>query len=293
MNAWPANARSSGTSRLKSPNKQKTSASAQNKRATAILERLAAANPDPHCELYFETPFQLLTSVILSAQTTDKSVNACMEPLYRKGIPLGEDSSSPKFVPFTPEHVVQLGDAALLQHIRRIGLAPTKARNVCRMAAILVREHGSKVPRSREELEALPGVGRKTASVVLGEIWGDPTIAVDTHVFRVTKRLSLHREKKPEACEDKLLAIIPQTWLPKAHHWFILHGRYTCTAQRPRCESCILSDLCTAPEKNSPEKTIKRSTAPKLKAPKLKAPKLKAPKLKAPKPKVRKGSAGD
>ena len=284
MNVLPANARSLGTSRLKSLNNQKTSASTKSERATAILKRLAAASPDPHCELYFETPFQLLTSVILSAQTTDKSVNACMEPLYQKGIPLGGDGgSTPRFVPFTPEHVVQLGEAALLQHIRRIGLAPTKARNVCRMAAILVREYGSNVPRLREELEALPGVGRKTASVVLGEIWGDPTIAVDTHVFRVTKRLSLQREKTPESCEEKLLAIIPQTWLPKAHHWFILHGRYTCTAQRPRCESCILADLCTAPEKHSPEKTVERSVAQKLKAQKPKAPKAK----------VRKGSARD
>lgn len=194
------------------------------------LEQLAANNPKPHCELFYRTPYQLLVSVVLSAQATDKSVNKCMQPLYEAG--------------FTPESVLELGAEGLLTKIRTIGLAPTKARNVAKLTRILVDEHDGQVPRSREELEALPGVGRKTANVVLGEIWREPVIAVDTHVFRVTARLGLQREPSPEKAELELMKVIPQEWLPDAHHWFILHGRYTCKAARPECETCVLREIC-------------------------------------------------
>jgi endonuclease-3 len=194
------------------------------------LSQLAANNPRPHCELYYRTPYQLLVSVVLSAQTTDKSVNKCMQPLYDAG--------------FTPETVLKMGAEELLGKIRTIGLAPTKARNVARLTRILVDNHGGQVPRSRDQLEALPGVGRKTANVVLAEVWRDPVLAVDTHVFRVTNRLGLQRETSPEKAELELMKVIPQEWLPDAHHWFILHGRYTCKALRPECATCILRDLC-------------------------------------------------
>jgi endonuclease-3 len=195
-----------------------------------ILRRLAVAMPDPRCELFYRTEFQLLVSVVLSAQTTDKMVNAAMTPLYE--------------ATFTPATVLALGEAGLLALIRRIGLAPTKARNVHKLAGLLLSRHGGQVPRTRAELEDLPGVGRKTANVVLGELFGEPTIAVDTHVFRVTRRLGLHHERTPEKCEQVLLRLIDPAQLPRAHHWFILHGRYTCKALRPACALCCLRDVC-------------------------------------------------
>jgi endonuclease-3 len=197
-----------------------------------LFERFAAANPDPRCELVFQTPFQLLVSVVLSAQTTDKMVNEAMAPLYA-----AEGG-------FTPETVLSLGEEGFLAKIRRIGLAPTKARNVTKLARLILERHGGQVPRSREELEALPGVGHKTASVVLAEIWREPTLAVDTHVFRVGRRLGLHDEKTPDKCEAALLKLIDRRWLPSAHHWLILHGRYTCKALRPDCDHCVVKDLC-------------------------------------------------
>ena len=153
-----------------------------------------------------------------------------MQPLYEAG--------------FTPETVLGLGADGLLAKIRTIGLAPTKARNVSRLTKILVDTHAGQVPRSREELEALPGVGRKTANVVLAEIWREPVLAVDTHVFRVTARLGLQSEASPEKAELELMKVIPREWLPDAHHWFILHGRYTCKAMRPECGTCVLRELC-------------------------------------------------
>lgn len=184
----------------------------------------------PRCELYYETPFQLLVSVVLSAQTTDKSVNLAMEPLYKKG--------------FTPESLLQMGQENFLASIRRIGLAPTKAKHVFALTKLLLEHHQGIVPSTREELEALPGVGRKTANVVLGEIFHQPTIAVDTHVFRVGQRLGWHNEKTPLKAELALLKIIPKEDLPQAHHWMVLHGRYTCKAIKPKCDTCYLSDLC-------------------------------------------------
>lgn len=197
---------------------------------TRQLETLAAHNPQPHCELFYRTPYQLLVSVVLSAQTTDKSVNKCMQPLYESG--------------FTPQTVLELGAEGLLAKIRTIGLAPTKAKNVANLTRILVDQYAGQVPRTREALESLPGVGRKTANVVLGEIWHEPVLAVDTHVFRVTARLGLQREASPEKAETELMKVIPREWLPDAHHWFILHGRYTCKAMAPACDQCILRELC-------------------------------------------------
>jgi len=195
-----------------------------------VMQRFAAACPEPRCELYYRTPFQLLLSVVLSAQTTDKAVNAAMMSSYDAGL--------------TPEAVVAMGEHNLLHLIRRIGLAPTKARRAVALAKILIDQHGSEVPSDRTSLEALPGVGRKTASVVLGEIFRQPTLAVDTHVFRVTQRLGLHHCKTADACSDVLAALIAAKYLPQAHHWFVLHGRYVCKARAPQCGSCLLSDLC-------------------------------------------------
>ena len=196
------------------------------------LTRWHDQNPNPSCELYFTSPFQLLVSVVLSAQTTDKMVNRVMTPLYNKG--------------FSPRTVVDMGQTKLFNYIKQIGLARTKSKNVLALATIIIEQHSGDIPSSRPALEALPGVGRKTASVVLGELGLEPTIAVDTHVFRVARRLGMHREKQPSKCEQELLRLIPETYLPKAHHWFILHGRYTCKSTKPACEVCLLADLCPA-----------------------------------------------
>lgn len=203
---------------------------ARKKIVQKFMRIMRTINPDPKCELYYKTHFQLLVSVILSAQTTDKMVNLCMEPLYRQG--------------FTPDDVLIMGEDGLLEKIRRIGLAPTKAKNVFRTAAILKKVHKGRVPKTRAELEALPGVGRKTANVVLGELFQEPTLAVDTHVFRVTSRLGLHKETSPEKCEQALHQVVPPRYLPKGHHWFILHGRYVCTAKAPQCHSCPVRSFC-------------------------------------------------
>jgi endonuclease III len=195
-----------------------------------VLKRLESDNPDPRCELFYRTPYQLLVAVVLSAQATDKIVNRCMQPLFEAG--------------FSPASALALGEAGILSKIRAIGLAPTKARNIYALTEILLAKHGGEVPDKREDLEALPGVGRKTANVVLGEIFRQPTLAVDTHVFRVTTRLGFHQEKSPEKCEAVLLSLVPTSKLPRAHHWFILHGRYVCKAQRPDCGNCTLRAVC-------------------------------------------------
>jgi endonuclease-3 len=198
-----------------------------------VIKRLRAACPDPKTELIFHTPYQLLVSVVLSAQTTDKMVNRCMQPLY-------DDQKQA----FTPELVTSWGEKKLLGFIKSIGLAPTKAKNITRLSQLLLEHHQGEVPLSRGDLEALPGVGRKTANVVLAELTGAPTLGVDTHVLRVTRRLGLHHETLAASAERELLKIIPKNYLPKAHHWFILHGRYTCKAQKPLCETCVLNDIC-------------------------------------------------
>lgn len=186
--------------------------------------------PEPRCELYYETPYQLLISVVLSAQTTDKSVNKCMEPLYKNG--------------FGPETVLEWGVAKLLKHIKSIGLAPTKAKHIVALTKLLKTKFHGKIPDNHKDLETLPGVGRKTANVILGEVFGQPTLAVDTHVFRVGYRLGLHREASPQKAEGELLKVIDSSHLPAAHHWLILHGRYTCKAINPTCESCQLLSIC-------------------------------------------------
>jgi endonuclease-3 len=214
----------SSASKAESTNQKKA-------RVEKILERFFSSNPAPKCELHFHTPYQLLVSVVLSAQATDKSVNAAMTDLYDHGL--------------SPGDVLKMGEIGFLEKIRKIGLAPTKAKNVIKLTEIIHTKYSDQIPTTREELEALPGVGRKTANVILGEIFKEPTLAVDTHVYRVTARLGLHKESTPEKSEPVILNLIDKKWLPMAHHWFILHGRYTCLARSPKCGECKIADLCS------------------------------------------------
>ena len=195
-----------------------------------IFSRLRAANPTPTTELEYGTPFELLISVLLSAQATDVSVNKATRQLYR--------------LANTPQAMLDLGVDALMAQIQTIGLFRTKGRNVIATCRILVEQHGGQVPPSRAALEALPGVGRKTANVVLNTAFGEPTIAVDTHIFRVANRSGLAPGKNVDLVEQKLLKVIPKQFLHDAHHWLILHGRYTCTARKPQCWNCMIADLC-------------------------------------------------
>jgi len=195
-----------------------------------FFRRLAIANPAPETELDYRSPYTLLIAVVLSAQATDVSVNKASGPLF--------DAAG------TPRAMVALGEDALRGYIRTIGLYNTKARNVIKLSQMLIDRHGGEVPHDRKALEALPGVGRKTASVVLNAAFGQPTIAVDTHVFRVANRTGLARAKTANAVEDRLTRVIPVAWRRHAHHWLILHGRYVCTARKPRCPECVVSDLC-------------------------------------------------
>jgi endonuclease III len=195
-----------------------------------IFRRLQAANPNPTTELVYRTPFQLLVAVVLSAQATDKSVNKATEVLFKQFD--------------TPEKLAKLGAARLESYIKTIGLYRTKAKNVVALSEILVREHGGEVPAEREALERLPGVGRKTANVVLNTAFGQPTVAVDTHIFRVANRTGLATGKDVLAVEQKLLRFTPPEFLKNAHHWLILHGRYVCLARKPGCPQCAIRDLC-------------------------------------------------
>jgi endonuclease-3 len=196
----------------------------------AIFERLRAANPEPRTELHFSSPFELLVAVILSAQATDKSVNKATAGLFRAA--------------HTPAAMLALGVDGLSRHIRSIGLYNSKAKNIIETSRLLIERQSGEVPSSREELECLPGVGRKTANVVLNTAFGQPTIAVDTHIFRVANRIGLARGKTPRAVEDKLLKVVPPEFQKDAHHWLILHGRYTCKARNPACPTCVINDLC-------------------------------------------------
>lgn len=196
----------------------------------AIYERLRAANPAPATELAYATPFELLVAVVLSAQATDKSVNKATEKLYPKAR--------------TPEAIAKLGVEGLIPYISSIGLFRMKAKNVVALCEILLRDHGGKVPQTREALEALPGVGRKTANVVLNTAFGHPTIAVDTHIFRVANRTGLAPGADVLEVERKLEKFTPDEFKLGAHHWLILHGRYTCIARTPKCPVCIIRDLC-------------------------------------------------
>ncbi len=195
-----------------------------------IFKRFKANNPKPTTELEYSTPFELLISVILSAQATDVSVNKAMAKLYP--------------VANTPESILKLGVDGLKNYIKTIGLYNSKADNVIKTCKALVEQHNSQVPNNREALEALPGVGRKTANVVLNTAFGHPTMAVDTHIYRVSNRTKIAPGKNVLEVEKKLLKFVPKEYLIDAHHWLILHGRYTCIARKPRCGSCIIEDLC-------------------------------------------------
>ena len=199
------------------------------------FERLREANPNPTTELVYRTPFELLVAVMLSAQATDKSVNKATEVLFR-------DFN-------TPEQIARLGVAKLESYIKTIGLYRTKAKNVVALAKILVEQHGGEVPANREALEALPGVGRKTANVVLNTAFGQETMAVDTHIFRVANRTGLAPGKDVLEVEQKLLKFTPPEFLRNAHHWLILHGRYVCLARKPDCPRCLIRDLCEFKQK--------------------------------------------
>ena len=201
------------------------------------FRRFQAANPNPRGELQHIDPFTLLVAVVLSAQATDAGVNKATPALFK--------------IAATPEKMARLGEARLRQFIKTIGLYRMKAKNVIALSKKLIAEHGSKVPRTREALEALPGVGRKTANVVLNIAFGEPTIAVDTHVFRVGNRTGLAVGKNPLEVEMKLNAVVPEKYRLHAHHWLILHGRYVCLARRPLCEKCIIADLCKWPGKTT------------------------------------------
>ena len=202
-----------------------------------LFLRLKQANPAPTTELRYTTPFELLIAVILSAQSTDKGVNKATEKLFR--------------VANTPQQILDLGLRGLKRHVKTIGLFNTKASNILKTCKLLVERHGGQVPATRAELEALPGVGRKTANVVLNTAFGHPTIAVDTHIFRVANRTGLAPGKTVRAVEDRLNKVVPEEFRHDAHHWLILHGRYTCVARKPRCGSCVLFDLCVYRDKVS------------------------------------------
>lgn len=206
--------------------------------AFEFYRRLAEANPAPETELHYRNPYTLLVAVALSAQATDVSVNKATARLFAEVD--------------TPPKMVALGEAALRDHIKTIGLYNTKAKNVIALSEQLVRDHGGEVPADRDALEALPGVGRKTANVVMNVAFGAPTIAVDTHIFRVGNRTGLARGKTPLAVELKLEKATPAPFLAHAHHWLILHGRYVCKARRPECWRCIVADLCAFKPKTPP-----------------------------------------
>jgi len=206
----------------------------ERRRIAALFDRFAAAAPEPATELRYASPFTLLAAVVLSAQATDKSVNAATGPLFAAA--------------GTPASMAALGEQGLIPYIASIGLFRTKARNLVALSRILLEKHGGRVPLEREALQALPGVGRKTASVVLNELGAEAAVAVDTHVFRVAHRLGLSAGKTPEQVERDLLRIVPRKRLTRAHHWLILHGRYVCVARKPRCAECVVADLCPSRE---------------------------------------------
>ena len=200
-----------------------------------LFLRLKQANPAPTTELRYTTPFELLVAVILSAQSTDKGVNKATEKLFQ--------------VANTPQQILDLGLRGLKRYVKTIGLFNTKASNILKTCKLLLERHGGQVPATRAELEALPGVGRKTANVVLNTAFGHPTIAVDTHIFRVANRTGLAPGKTVRAVEDQLNRVVPEEFRHDAHHWLILHGRYTCVARKPRCGSCVIFDLCSYKDK--------------------------------------------
>ena len=203
-----------------------------------IFARLQSANPHPTTELEYSAPFELLVAVILSAQATDKGVNLATRKLFSKAN--------------TPEMIITLGEAGLRDFIKSIGLFKTKAKNILATCRLLVQNYGGQVPRTREQLEKLPGVGRKTANVILNTAFGEPTIAVDTHIFRVANRTRLAPGINVREVEQKLLKVVPKEFRHDAHHWLILHGRYVCKARKPACPTCVIKPLCEFKEKTLP-----------------------------------------
>jgi endonuclease III len=223
-----------------------------------FFRRLAAERPDPRSELAFINPYTLLVAVVLSAQATDAGVNKATGPLFK--------------LADTPQKMLVLGEEKLQDHIKTIGLFRTKAKNVIALSRILVEQHQGEVPRAREALEDLPGVGRKTANVVMNVAFGEPTIAVDTHIFRVGNRTGLAPGKTPLLVEEALERVVPARWKLNAHHWLILHGRYVCVARKPRCEICVVNDLCAFPAKSTAVAPPPRKSAIKKKAAAKKKP---------------------
>lgn len=213
---------------------QKRISPAERERVEVLFKRFESLEPHPKTELNYANPYELVTAVALSAQATDVQVNKATGPLFQ--------------VADSAEKMLELGEDGLIKYIASIGLFRTKAKNVIAAAHILMDKHGGQVPLNRADLEALPGVGRKTASVVLNELDIEPAIAVDTHVFRVSHRLKLSAGKTPDAVEQDLMRIVPPPYQTRAHHWLILHGRYVCVARRPKCEICRISDLCPSRE---------------------------------------------
>ncbi len=226
----------------------------------AIFERFERANPHPKGELVAVNPYTLLVAVVLSAQATDKGVNLATEKLFK--------------VADTPAAMVELGEAKLVPFIKTIGLYRGKAKNVIALSKILLEQYGGEVPRDREALEALPGVGRKTANVVLNIAFGEKTIAVDTHVFRVSNRTGIAPGENVREVEDKLVKVVPERFMLHAHHWLILHGRYVCLARKPGCPECLISDLCQYKAKTMPEAAVAdgRARAPKLSSTRKRGP---------------------
>jgi endonuclease-3 len=213
----------------------------------AIYRRLQAANPEPTTELEHQSPFELLVAVMLSAHTTDKSVNAATRKLF----PAAN----------TPAAILALGVDGVKPYLKSVGLYNTKAKNLIELCRRIVEQHGGSVPHDRAALEALPGVGRKTANIILNMVFGEATIAVDTHIFRVANRTGLAEGSNPRAVEDELNAVTPAPYVKNAHHWLLLHGRYVCTARLPACPRCIIADLCEYPHK-TPPLDLPRSDAP-------------------------------
>jgi endonuclease III len=214
------------------------------KKVAAIFARLKALNPHPTTELEYSTPFELLVAVVLSAQATDKSVNLATRTLFKHAN--------------TPQAILKLGIPGLCEYIKTIGLYNTKAKNVIELCRSVLAQHGGKVPETREELEALPGVGRKTANVILNTAFGQPTIAVDTHIFRVANRTGLAPGNDVREVEEHLLKVVPPEYAHDAHHWLILHGRYTCIARKPKCPECPILELCEFREKTRSEAQSKK-----------------------------------
>ena len=210
--------------------------------AAEFFARLKKVLPDPKTELEYVNPYTLLVAVVLSAQATDKGVNRATEELFKRVD--------------TPEKMVKLGVAGLTKYIKTIGLYRGKAKNVIALSKLLIEKHNGKVPDDRDALEQLPGVGRKTANVVLNVAFGEKTIAVDTHIFRVANRTGLAPGKNPREVEDGLVKIVPDAYALHAHHWLILHGRYTCVARKPHCPECVVRDLCRYKDKTKPEEEL-------------------------------------